>query len=87
MNLLVQTPVPCDAEAVERPSSNYGGTLRLGWYGEPAPLDPFNVTETISTPLMDLIFNRLVYLDADGSFKPDLAERWEVSADGLLYTF
>lgn len=67
--------------------SQFGGTLRLGWYRQPAPFDPFNVTETITAPMMELIFNRLVRVDVNGDIRPDLAERWEISKDGLIYTF
>lgn len=65
----------------------YGGTLHLGHHQKPAPLDPFNVTDTISAPLIDLIFNKLVRVKPSGEFEPDLAERWEISEDGLTYTF
>jgi dipeptide transport system substrate-binding protein len=34
------------------------------------------------------IYNRLVRFDRIGSrFEPDLAERWEISPNGLVYTF
>jgi len=34
-----------------------------------------------------LVFNGLTTTDAQGVIIPDLAERWEISADGLRYTF
>ncbi|MDD4940105.1 MAG: ABC transporter substrate-binding protein [Candidatus Omnitrophica bacterium] len=37
--------------------------------------------------LQDLIFNRLVRLNSEGEIDPDLAESWDISADGLIYTF
>ncbi len=33
------------------------------------------------------LFSGLVRLNADAQVEPDLAERWEVSADGTVYTF
>ncbi|MCB6184593.1 ABC transporter substrate-binding protein [Leeia sp. TBRC 13508] len=43
---------------------------------------------TTTNASADLIFNRLVDFDATKSkVVPSLAERWEVSADGLNYTF
>ncbi len=71
-------------ESLEAP---YGGTLQLGWYRKPAPLNPFQTTDTISAPLMDLIFNKLVRFNPTSGFEPDLAKRWEISEDGLTYTF
>ena len=37
--------------------------------------------------LAALLFNGLTRIDGDGTPIPDLAERWEVTADGLTYTF
>jgi len=37
--------------------------------------------------LQDLIFNKLVRLNAKGEIEPDLAEKWNLSKDGLIYTF
>jgi len=34
-----------------------------------------------------LVYNGLVRFDVDGRVVPDLAEAWEVSPDGLVYTF
>lgn len=66
------------------PSTN---TLKLGWYGKPAPLDPLNTTDTISIQLFDLIFSRLVRYGSQGEFTSDVATYWEVSEDELTYTF
>ncbi|MBI3316470.1 MAG: ABC transporter substrate-binding protein [Candidatus Omnitrophica bacterium] len=80
-------PAYAAPSAVSSPKPRYGGTLYLGTHQKPAPLDPFNVTDTISAPLMDLIFNKLVRVSPSGEFEPDLAQRWEISKDGLTYTF
>jgi len=37
--------------------------------------------------LAPMIFENLVELQVDGSVGPQLAERWEISSDGLTYTF
>ena len=36
---------------------------------------------------MDLIYSRLLKVQDDLSFQPDLAESWEVSEDATIYTF
>lgn len=93
LTVMVSATLACEpnvlAAASHQSSSSpqFGGTLRLGWYRQPAPFDPFKVTDTITAPLLDLIFNKLVRIDANGAIEPDLVKRWEVSDDGLTYTF
>lgn len=65
-----------------------GGTLTIGLGSEPDNLDmqvsPFAVSANVGVNL----FDSLVYQDpADASYKPGLAESWEVTPDGLTYTF
>lgn len=65
-----------------------GKTLTLGMGIEPAGLDP-----TIAAPVAigqvtwQNIFQGLVSIDRNGKVQPQLAERWEISPDGLTYTF
>jgi len=54
---------------------------------EPPSLDPDLATDTSSMKIINSIFEGLVYLNADGSVSPGAAETWDVSADGLDYTF
>ena len=62
------------------------GTFRL-FGGEPLTLDPALVQYTVSAEYVVEIFSGLVTLDAELRVVPDLAERWDVSADGTTYTF
>jgi len=52
-------------------------------------LDPHFAAATMDRAVVDMIFNGLVrYKPGDITvFEPDLAERWEVSEDGLVWTF
>lgn len=82
----------CAADAGARQPSaedkpTYGGTLILGTPFKPAPINPVFTTHSISSDLMNLIFNGLVRLNPLGEYEPDLAERWEISPDDLIYTF
>lgn len=54
--------------------------------GQPRTLDP---AKTLGGPdgALGLIFSGLVTLDADLQVQPELAAGWEVSDDGLTYTF
>ena len=54
--------------------------------GQPRTLDPAKTLGGPDGPL-GLIFSGLVMLDADLQIQPELAAGWEVSDDGLTYTF
>jgi peptide/nickel transport system substrate-binding protein len=60
----------------------YGLTLA------PSGIDPHvNASSELGIPLTS-VYDTLVYLDPDtGDFVPGLAEDWDVSQDGLTYTF
>ena len=62
------------------------GVLRL-FGGEPRTLDPALVEDSVSAEYVVEIFSGLVSLDAQLQVVPDLAERWDLSADGKTYTF
>jgi peptide/nickel transport system substrate-binding protein len=64
-----------------------GGTLAYGEYGRPATLDPITSNEMISLRLSELIFNGLVGINEKQEIVPELAEKWDRSADGRTYTF
>ncbi len=53
----------------------------------PITLDPAIMRDTASAYYIMEIFSGLVTLDQNLEIVPDLAERWEVSADGTVYTF
>jgi oligopeptide transport system substrate-binding protein len=54
---------------------------------ESATFDPSLSTETFSLPVIGATFEGLVKYAPDGSVVPALAEKWEISPDGLTYTF
>ena len=49
--------------------------------------DPALYMSVSDASLSPMIYENLVALETDGSIMPQLAEKWEVSADGLTYTF
>ncbi len=61
--------------------------LRLGNGPEPETLDPQRAEGLSSGNILRDLFEGLTGLAPDGSVIPAAAERWEVSADGLEYTF
>jgi oligopeptide transport system substrate-binding protein len=54
--------------------------------GEPRTLDPARTLGSAGD-YIGLIFSGLVAFDTNLQVVPDLAERWEISPDGLIYTF
>jgi len=56
--------------------------------GDADSLDPAWDYETAGGEVLELVYERLVYYDKDKlTIVPELAESWEVSQDGLVYTF
>ena len=56
--------------------------------GSPARVNPlFAPLNETDADLASLVFSGLTRLGPDGQVFPDLAESWEISADGLNYTF
>ncbi|MFC1718387.1 ABC transporter substrate-binding protein [Candidatus Poribacteria bacterium] len=68
-------------------AANYGGTVRIGHSSRPDIINPILTFETISATLMNLIFSSLVEFDESMRPVPSLAKSWEVSSDGLVWTF
>lgn len=64
-----------------------GGALNYGEYGRPATLDPITSNDMISLRITELLFNGLVGIDEKQEIVPELAERWDISADNRKYTF
>jgi peptide/nickel transport system substrate-binding protein len=63
------------------------GTVRIGWAGSPDSLVPGKGILTEAYAIYELVYDTLFDLQFDGSFKPELAESWEVSEDGKVWTF
>jgi peptide/nickel transport system substrate-binding protein len=76
------------AGAVSKQDGNpQGGTLNYGEYGRPATLDPITSNDMIALRVCELIFNGLVGIDEKQEIVDDLAQRWDISEDGRIYTF
>ncbi|HET9659496.1 MAG TPA: ABC transporter substrate-binding protein [Thermomicrobiales bacterium] len=64
-----------------------GGTFRMGMQSDPGGLDPQLQSLTACWHVVEHIYNRLTAVNPDLSVSPELAESWEISDDGLTYTF
>jgi peptide/nickel transport system substrate-binding protein len=64
-----------------------GGTLRLAFSADPAGFDPAMGPSGMSHVVIEQVYSTLMSLDPDAVPYPDLAERYEMTPDGLEYTF
>ncbi|MCL4459311.1 MAG: ABC transporter substrate-binding protein [Chloroflexi bacterium] len=65
-----------------------GGTYIEGAIGQPKFLNPIlRQLDTVDDDIVSLVFQGLTKVGDDGQIMPGLAERWEISPDGRVYTF
>lgn len=64
-----------------------GGTLVINYLDEIPALEPHTSPATASVRFFQLIYTTLLRFDKDLNPVSDLAETWDVSEDGLTYTF
>ena len=64
-----------------------GGTITLGISKELALMNPLVNTSSTESRIRELMYEPLLARDSKGAIQPRLAESWEVSKDGKLYTF
>ena len=93
------TPLPASlpTEVVENavtkdayPDAEYGGILRRGGYGDPSHYDLMQVSSVSNSFKQMMLLNGLLRynpLDAGKTIIADLATTWEVSDDGMVWTF
>src|SRR5205807_1204837 len=73
--------------AAAKPIAATGGEIVVGKDQEAPGLDPAKNPAQGATRVFDFMYSRLTRLDAQMRPQPDLAEKWEISADGKTYTF
>lgn len=61
--------------------------LNLAIGSEPPTIDPALATDSTSGAIIKNVFEGLTAMNNDGEILPAAAESWEVSEDGLTYTF
>ncbi|HBG07324.1 MAG: peptide-binding protein [Geobacteraceae bacterium GWC2_58_44] len=64
-----------------------GDALVTGSIGEPSNLIPILSSDSASSDISGLVYSGLVRYDKNYKLEGDLAQSWEVSADGLTITF
>ena len=69
-------------------SQKYGGKMDIGWGGEPKVTHVNYQMDAHAAHIQWNIFDKLLGYDvANGELIPGLAERWEISPDGKIFTF
>src|SRR5690606_36356920 len=84
--LIAGVAMPAGAQKATGTPVN-GGTLIAGFSADPAGLDPVRGPSGMSHVVIEQIYSTLMSLDPDAIPYPDLAESYEISDDGLEYTF
>lgn len=79
-----QAEEPAEAEP---PAAGEPVVLRIGWAGSPDTLNPGPAVLTESYILFELVYDSMFILNLDGTYSPELAESYESSEDGLVWTF
>lgn len=82
--------MPAAAQSAQQPAAGDGDTsggklVRL--FVDPPTLDPHLTTDATSAQVIIEVFGGLVTIDRDLNVVPDLAEDWDISPDGRVYTF
>jgi len=84
-------PIATSSETASSDSTGTGEPLEGGrfvrLYVDPPTLDPHLTTDSTSAQIIVEVFGGLVTIDKDLNVTPDLAESWDISNDGRVYTF
>jgi peptide/nickel transport system substrate-binding protein len=71
----------------EEPAAEINDTLVLGLISSWGNLAPFTNGDYYSSLVISLLYDKLVYVNSDGSVSPRGADSWSISDDGLTATF
>ena len=69
------------------PKDRMEGYLYYRLNHNPSTLDPAHIVDVIGGSIACKLYNGLVKLDDKLNVIPDIAEKWQISSDGTLFTF
>ncbi len=81
------TTIPADAPTNPGGEPQEGGTITAGTTSEPDTLNPYVTQLVTSSDVLSGVMGRLLQYDSKQQLQPNLAEGFEISPDGLTYTF
>ena len=76
-----------EVESFQLPAPERGGHLRFALRASQIVLDPGAVSSISQFGVMSNIFEGLVQFGERAEIRPAVAERWDISPDGRVYTF
>ncbi|MFK0283227.1 ABC transporter substrate-binding protein [Streptomyces sp. NPDC090499] len=76
----------CGGGGAEGASSSSATALSLAVQAAPASFDPAQLNEGQATYIWSALYDTLLYTDNNGELKPNAAESWKYSDDGLALT-
>ncbi|RIK42455.1 MAG: hypothetical protein DCC55_08790 [Chloroflexi bacterium] len=84
-----QAPAAQSGAGGAAPATARGGELVAGWGGtaEITTLDPAQINQVLQFQIASNVLSGLTHINADLTAEGDLAANWEVSDDGLTWTF
>jgi ABC-type transport system substrate-binding protein len=78
-------PAPPVQSASDAPKR--GGTLTVAIRKDLTHMNPLVGTRSTDQSIRDLLYDSLLGSDLRGNIQPNVAESWEISSDGKVYTF
>ncbi|HKL98365.1 MAG TPA: ABC transporter substrate-binding protein [Mobilitalea sp.] len=83
------TPADENQSSTEQPGGEptYGGSVTVGITQDLDSLDPHKAMAAGTKEVLFNIYEGLVKLDKDGNLVPAVAENYEITPDGMTYTF
>lgn len=80
------TPEPTAAAPATQSQTESAAVFNRLW-SDPPTLDPHTTSDTTSAGIVQEVFSGLVTLSPELQIVPDIAEGWDISEDGTVYTF
>lgn len=82
-----ETAAPASETNSENAGDNAEGTTLRAGMEIPVQLDPAFAASDVEIAILNAVYDYLVDIDAANTIQPRLATSWEISEDGLTYTF
>ncbi len=87
--MLLSTTLPSahiSVSSAAEEDPRWGGSFTIALNSDPLELNPALTSSAVTHHVCGYVFNRLMDYDFDFNPKPELAESWEISDDGLTVT-
>jgi len=79
---------PLKVTPLGKPDAKVSGTFYRNAGSEPQSLNPTNIQELVTSYIAEYVIEGLLYLNPETyQWQPQIAENYEISKDGLVYTF